>query len=66
MKMLLLLAAVLISWSFTDLESEETMLCIIAPMFLSIFVVLGIAKFIQEYGVDFGSSDDTDGGGFDD
>lgn len=47
MKILLLLVAGAIAWWFTDLKSESIMLCVIAPLLLSLVMVLSIAEFIR-------------------
>lgn len=66
MKILFLLSAIFATWHFTDLDSDSALFCFVAPLFLSVFIVLGVAEFIREFELAFGGEDGPgDGGGFD-
>jgi len=61
MRILLLLAAGLIDWWFTDLKSDSIMLCVIAPLLLSLVLVLSVAEFIKALDISF-DADSGEGG----
>jgi hypothetical protein len=61
LKILLLLAAGLIAWWFTDLKSDSILLCVIAPLLLSLVFVLSIAELVRAMGITLDADIDESG-----